>query len=150
MELTAYERLILGNILPPENDLTTLLVIRKLREALAFDEDELLALDLQQGMDWSDGCPRCGNADVEYPGINKRLDPQRKCGECGFEAHDGPGQMFWNRDAEQVKDVSIVRKGREIVVKQLEDLGRQGKLREAHYPLLAKFGLVEDGEDEAE
>lgn len=150
MELTVYERLILGNILPPENDLTTLLTIRKLREALAFDEEEALALDIQPGMDWLQGCPRCGGMDVAYPGPNLRLDPQRKCNACGFEAYHGPGQMFWNRAAEQVKDVNIGKKGREIVVKQLEELGKQGKLREAHYPLLAKFGLAESDNGEGE
>jgi len=40
-ELTVLERLVLLNILPKEGDFTTIKLMRKLRESLSFDEDEL-------------------------------------------------------------------------------------------------------------
>ena len=40
MELTIFERLNLLNILPPAGDLTTIRIVRKLREALSFTEAE--------------------------------------------------------------------------------------------------------------
>ena len=40
MELTVLERLVLSNVLPKEGNFTTLRLVRKLREALSFDELE--------------------------------------------------------------------------------------------------------------
>lgn len=40
MELSVYDRLILLNILPKEGDITTLKLIRTLREELSFSEQE--------------------------------------------------------------------------------------------------------------
>ena len=40
MELTVVERLVLLGLLPSEGDLTTLRIVRELREALSFDEEE--------------------------------------------------------------------------------------------------------------
>lgn len=41
MELTIGERMALLNILPAEGDLTSIKIVRKLRESLSFSEDEL-------------------------------------------------------------------------------------------------------------
>ena len=40
MELTVLERIVLLRVLPAEGDFTTLKIVRKLREALSFSEDE--------------------------------------------------------------------------------------------------------------
>jgi len=40
MELTIYERLLLLNVLPPTGDLTTIRIVRKLRETLSLTEEE--------------------------------------------------------------------------------------------------------------
>ncbi len=48
MKLTTYERLILLNILPGEGDFTTLKLVRKLREALSFNEEEHKRLQFKQ------------------------------------------------------------------------------------------------------
>ena len=41
MKLSIGERLNLLNLLPPEGDLTSIKIVRKLREGLSFSEDEL-------------------------------------------------------------------------------------------------------------
>ena len=41
MKLAIGERLMLLNLLPPEGDLTSIKIVRKLRESLSFNEDEL-------------------------------------------------------------------------------------------------------------
>jgi hypothetical protein len=46
MILSVYDRLILLNVLPAEGDLTTIKIVRRLREALSFDEAEHEALGL--------------------------------------------------------------------------------------------------------
>lgn len=48
MELSVFERLILLNVLPKEGDLTTIRIVRKLRESLSFTEDEHAKLQFTQ------------------------------------------------------------------------------------------------------
>lgn len=47
MELKTFERLILLNILPKEGDITTLRIVRKLRDDLSFSEEEHAALQFR-------------------------------------------------------------------------------------------------------
>jgi len=47
-ELTVLERLVLLNILPKEGDFTTIKLMRKLRESLSFDEEELKKIEFVQ------------------------------------------------------------------------------------------------------
>ena len=51
MELTVKERLVLLNLLPNEGNFLTLRLMRKLREALSFDEEELKRLNVVQNGD---------------------------------------------------------------------------------------------------
>lgn len=48
MILSTFDRLILLNTLPKEGDITTLRIIRKLREDLSFSEEEHKALAFKQ------------------------------------------------------------------------------------------------------
>lgn len=48
MDLTVLERLVLLGLMPAEGDLTTLRIVRELREALSFDEDEHVQYGLRQ------------------------------------------------------------------------------------------------------
>jgi hypothetical protein len=48
MELNVFERLNLLNILPKEGTFITLKIVRQLREALSFNEEELKALQFKQ------------------------------------------------------------------------------------------------------
>jgi len=47
MILSVYDRLILLNILPKESDLTTLRIIRTLKDNLSFSEEEHKALEFK-------------------------------------------------------------------------------------------------------
>jgi hypothetical protein len=47
MLLSVFERLILLNIMPKEGDITTLRIIRKLKDDLSFSEEEHAALELK-------------------------------------------------------------------------------------------------------
>jgi hypothetical protein len=48
MLLSVYERLLLLNILPKEGDLTTLKIVRDLKEDLSFSEEEHKALQFKR------------------------------------------------------------------------------------------------------
>ena len=50
MELNVFERLNLLNILPKEGTFITLKIVRQLREALSFSEDEIKVLNFQQNI----------------------------------------------------------------------------------------------------
>lgn len=56
MLLTTFERLLLLNILPKQGDLTTIRIVRKLREDLSFSEAEHAALQFEEtgekGLRW--------------------------------------------------------------------------------------------------
>ena len=51
MELNILERLLLLGILPPEGNLTTIKIVRKLREDLSFSEDEIAKYSITQHAD---------------------------------------------------------------------------------------------------
>lgn len=65
MDLTIAERLLLLVVLPPTGDITTIRIVRKLREALSFDEGEIAeyGIELHDGgrISWTDE----GNKTVE-------------------------------------------------------------------------------------
>ncbi len=48
MELKTFDRILLLNILPREGDITSLRIIRKLREDLSFSEEEHKVLEFKQ------------------------------------------------------------------------------------------------------
>jgi len=57
MEFTVGERLATLNLLPPEGSLLTMKIVHDLRQALAFSDEELTALNFQQNDDrltWQD------------------------------------------------------------------------------------------------
>jgi len=47
MDLTVFDRLILLNVLPKEGDITTLRIVRALRDSLSFSEEEHTALQFK-------------------------------------------------------------------------------------------------------
>ena len=47
MDLTVMDRLLLLNVLPAEGDITTLRIVRQLREELSFSEQEHTDLNIQ-------------------------------------------------------------------------------------------------------
>ena len=48
MKLTVLDRIMIANILPQEGDITTLFIIRKLKEELGFTEEESAILNFKQ------------------------------------------------------------------------------------------------------
>ena len=100
MELTILERLMLLNILPPAGDLTTIRIVRKLREALSLTEEEHVEHHIEATPD---------------------------------------GNVKWDNDVP--KPFELGAKARDIAVKALEGLDKEGKLTEQHLSLCDKFGI---------
>ena len=74
MELTIYERLLLLNALPEKGDLTTIRIVRKLREDLSFSEQELEEHEI--------------TTDKETGMLTWRVDDSTKAVELGAKAHE--------------------------------------------------------------
>ena len=51
MQLSVLNRILLLNILPPEGDITTIKLIRRLREDLSFSEAEHIQFDIKKSDD---------------------------------------------------------------------------------------------------
>jgi len=98
-KLSVHQRLVLLNILPQEGDLTTIRLVRELREDLSFSEDEHAALNFQHGQ----------------------------------------GNVRWNDDVVDDKDIDIGPKAADVVRKALGELDKNGKLREGHLSLVDTF-----------
>ena len=48
MELSVHDRLLLLNLLPKEGDLTSIRIVRQLRESLSFSEEDHKTLHMEQ------------------------------------------------------------------------------------------------------
>ncbi len=93
MKLGVKDRILLGSLLPSEADFVTLKVVRQLREALSFSDEELQTLDIVQSdgmVKWSsDGESKIGEKDFLISGkvfemisdSLKKLDQQKKLTE---------------------------------------------------------------------
>ena len=64
--LRARERILLRNLLPKEGDLTSIRIIRDLRNSLEFDEADLERLHV------GEPCAICGEYPPPYHGQNER------------------------------------------------------------------------------
>jgi len=85
MELTILERLLLLNVLPPSGDLTTIRIVRKLRETLSFNEQELEEYQIRVGDDGQ---------------VKWRVTEDAKAIELGAKAHDIAVKALEKLDAE--------------------------------------------------
>jgi len=141
MKLSVFERMILLNTLPAEGDLTTLKIVRGLRESLSFTEEEHAALNIRIGQDWS-RCPNCGGEAIEW--TRGKNNPDRRCITCSYEGADGAGKIFWNQSAPQEADLEIGVKASKIVKEALDKLNKERKLTDAHLTLCEKFGLASE------
>jgi len=98
MELTVFERLILLNILPREGNITTIKIIRQLRDELSFTEEEHAALQFKSEEDgrvlWRKEAdkPKNVNIGVKAHGVIadrlKELDKQKKLTEQHLSVWD--------------------------------------------------------------
>ena len=128
MKLEVYERLVLMNLLPKEGDFITLKLVRKLREALSFNEREVAEINFRNH--WR--CPKCQKVEIasEMP----------KCSDCDIFMQPS-GQVTWDDDkAKKVKkDVFMGSKMLALCESTLKKLSDEQKLTEQHMSLYSKF-----------
>ena len=139
MELTTVERLKLLEILPPEGDILTLKILRKLRETLSFTEDELESIGARSEY----ACPFRGEVD----GVLTRCENSGffpvapKCAE-----HDilmvPTGQTTMSLTPEvqtKVKEVHMGPQAMGLASEALRRLNENKQLTEVHISLYDKF-----------
>jgi len=123
------------NILPKEGDFITLKLVRKLREALSFNEKEIAEINFKNH--WR--CPKCEKVELSAESI--------KCQECGIHMILA-GQVTWDEEKaiNVVKDVHMGKAMHNLCASTLKKLSDEGKLTEQHMSIYEKF--VEDEEKE--
>ena len=140
MELTIVERLKLVELLPDQESILTLKIIRKLRETLSFSEEELKLM----GVRYEYICPEedCGNKGF-FPSAPK-------CAE-----HDvlmvPTGQMTMNLAPEMQAKVKEIHMGPQALTIASDTLKRANEnklLTDAHISLYEKFFPPEEKTEE--
>lgn len=131
MELTSVERLKLLEILPPQGDILTLKIVRKLRETLSFNEEELKLMDTR----YEFVCPKedCGNKGA-FP-----VAP--KCADHAILMVP-TGQMTMNLSPElqtRTKEIHMGPQAMTIASDALKRADEAKQLTEAHISLYEKF-----------
>ena len=131
MELTTVERVKLAGLLPPQGDILTLKIVRKLRETLSFSEEELKLM----GVKYEFVCPTnsCNNKGL-FP-----IAP--KCGECGTLMVP-TGQMTMNLSPElqaRTKEIHMGPQALAIASDVLKRTNEAKQLTDAHVSLYEKF-----------
>lgn len=114
MKLGVEERITLSGILPREGNFLTLKIIRKLREALSFSEQEHRKYDFKTE----------GTTYINDDG-NKVTVPA--------------GTLHWNPKVEQDSEIEIGPQGTKVIVEILQKLDKDGKLSDRHFSLYEKF-----------
>jgi len=131
MELTTIERMKLLEVLPPQGDILTLKVVRKLRETLSYSEEELKLM----GVRYEFACPKegCGN---------KGFWPTApKCGECSTLMVP-TGQLNIQLTPElqtKTKEIHMGPQAMTIASDALRRASEAKQLTEAHISLYEKF-----------
>lgn len=85
-KLSVHQRLLLLNSLPREGDLTTIRLVRELREACSFSEEEHAALDFRQtgsSVRWNDGAVDDKGIDIGPRAADIIRDTLRELDEAG-------------------------------------------------------------------
>ena len=118
MQLTVLERILLLNLLPKEGNVITLRVVRKVREALSFSDEEQAALDFRHEGEAVHG-------QEELPAAERKRVPE--------------GQIVWNQKAEPAKEFRFGETALKLIRKELTRLDTDGKLNEPMVPLYDKF-----------
>lgn len=133
MNLEVIERLTLMNILPQQGDYITLKLVRKLREALSFNEKEIATIDFKNH--WR--CPKCDKVELSSEAI--------KCQDCGGYMRLA-GQVTWDEEKAKsaVKDVHMGGTMISLCTSTLKKLSDEGKLTEQHMSLYEKFVKSEE------
>lgn len=149
MKLATMERVKLLETLPPQGDILSLKILRKLRETLSFSEEELKHFDCSYEY-------MCTFREIDKDGKQERcinkgfFKEQPTCGKHN-KLMERTGQMtFYVPPEFQVleKDIYMGAKAREIVTNALKRLNDQKILTEAHVSLYEKFFPPEEEEKE--
>ncbi len=128
MKLAVQERINLLNILPATGDDITLKVLRKLREALSFNEDEILKLNFRRKFI----CPKC-----KMTGYSP--SPMR-CEDCK-EQMIFTGDVTW-KPIEWIKDVHTGVVTEKIITDTLKMLNANKGLPDQLFDLFERLGLA--------
>lgn len=101
MELTVKERLVLLNVIPKEGDFVTLKVVRKLREALSFNEEEIEKWQFTNEQEgrmtmtrWDDSIDQNANVNFGEKATDmivvalKKLDEEKKLTDDHFSLYE--------------------------------------------------------------
>jgi len=149
MKLTILERTQLLQALPPQGDILTLKILRKLRETLSFSEEELKTFDTRKEY----ACPFTGN---DAAGKREICDnkgffvSEPTCGKHEIKMI-ATGQMSLFIPPESLsleKEIHLGAKAREIASNALKKLNETKQLTEAHVSLYEKFFPPEEEEKE--
>lgn len=134
MKLEVFERLMLMSILPKEGDFITLKLVRKLREALSFNEKEIAEINFASH--WR--CPKCEKVELSPEVI--------KCQDCGIYMVPA-GQVTWDEEKAKgiAKDIHMGKKMLALCETTLKKLSDEEKLTEQQISLYEKF--VESDEE---
>lgn len=148
MELTITERLKLAEILPTRENILTLKIVRKLREALSFSEEELKSM----GVRYEFACPfysevdeepvQCSNRGV-FPIAPKCAEHDMLMVETGKMTMDIPPEM-----QDKVKEIHMGPQAMTIASETLKRLSQAKELTEAHISLYEKFFPPEEKAEE--
>lgn len=136
MKLTVVERIVLQTLLPQKGNELTLKLVRKLREALSFSEQEIEAIGLRNF--WK--CPKCTKVELA---INAIKCPNPDCDVYMLPA----GQCSWDekKGEKVIKDIHMGKAMLGLCESVLKKLNNEEALTEELMSLYAKF--VSDGEE---
>ncbi len=135
MKLAVMDRLQLQGILPKEGDHVTLKIVRKLREALSFSEQEIKDL----GFLWEFACPVCG--------VRTLASAAPTCPKCSATMAN-TNKIVWDTSKDPNKDVFMGRTAETLCRNALKKLSDDKKLGEEKLSLFEKFCPDEDKEDD--
>lgn len=150
MKLTVMERVTLLQELPPHGDITSLRIVRELRENLGFSEKERKEIGFREGEDWT-ACPSCASADIEKVPQSPQDSANMHCRACNHKGLNGLGRLSWSYMG--TTDIPIGEKATDIIAGVLKALnskpnpeGGQGSLEDRHISLYEKFveGKIEE------
>ena len=139
MELTTMERTKLIGLLPPQGDILTLKIVRKLRETLSFSEEELKLMEVK----YEFVCHQGGCTNKGYWPVAPR------CAE-----HDKlmvpTGQLTLNLTPElqaKTKEIHMGPEAIKIASEALKRANEAKQLTDAHISLYEKFLPEEKAEE---
>jgi len=151
MELTILERIKLLEVLPPQGDLLTLKIVRKLRESLSLNEAELkyVGVTLEYACPHTDVVKGEGEAPPTVEKCNNRgfFNEPPTCGKHDVEMlPTGQSRItIPNAMMGQVKEIHMGGKALEIASNALQRFVKDNEqLTEVHLNLYEKFFPPED------